>query len=50
MKITLSTWTTNDPVSVPARGKCYYFRYGGRDAAGNYSTYVTKKCYTAFSN
>ena len=46
----VSTWTTNDPVSVPTKGKCYYFRYGGKDSSGNYSTYVTKSCYKGFSN
>ena len=46
----VSTWTIYDPVSVPKRGQCYYFRYGGQDKAGNFSTYVTKRCYTGFSN
>ena len=45
----VSTWTTNDPVSVPTKGKCYYFRYGGKDSSGNYSTYVTKSCYKGFN-
>ena len=45
----ISTWTVNDPVSIPVKGKCYYFRYGGRDAEGNYSTYVTDKCYKGFN-
>ena len=45
----ITTWTTNDPVSIPTRGKCYYFRYGARDSSGNYSTYVTDKCYKGFN-
>ena len=45
----VSTWTTNNSVSIPTRGTCYYFRYGARDSSGNYSTYVTDKCYTGFN-
>ena len=45
----VSTWTTNNSVSKPTRGTCYYFRYGARDSSGNYTTYVTDKCYTGFN-
>ena len=45
----ITTWTTNDSVSKPTKGTCYYFRYGARDSSGNYSTYVTDKCYRGFN-
>ena len=45
----ITTWTTNDSVSKPTKGTCYYFRYGARDSSGNYSTYVTDKCYKGFN-
>ena len=42
-------WTTNDPISVPSYRDCYYFRYGAQDAAGNWSFYISDKCYYGFS-
>jgi len=49
-KTVISTWNVNNPISQPTKGTCYYFRYGGQDAEGNFSTYVTNICYTGFSN
>ncbi len=43
-------WTTNDPISRPYANDCYYFRYGAQDAAGNWSFYISDKCYYGFSN
>ena len=48
-KIVISTWNVNNPISQPTPGTCYYFRYGGQDAEGNFSTYVTNICYRGFS-
>ena len=41
-------WSTSDPISVPTRDTCYYFRFGAQDASGNWSYYVTTKCYYGF--
>ena len=43
-------WSTSDPISVPHRGDCYYYRFGAMDASGNYSYYVTENCYHAFTD
>ena len=48
-KTVISTWTVNNEISQPAKGLCYYYRLGGKDTEGNWSTYVTSKCYHAFS-
>ena len=49
-KTVTPSWTTNDPISKPYPNDCYYFRYGAQDAAGNWSFYITDKCYYGFSN
>ena len=41
-------WSTSDPISVPTPNTCYYFRFGAQDASGNWSYYVTSKCYYGF--
>ncbi len=41
-------WSTNDPISIPHRGDCYYYRFGAQDASGNWTYYVTNECYHAF--
>ena len=41
-------WSTSDPISVPTENTCYYFRFGAQDASGNWSYYVTSKCYYGF--
>ena len=41
-------WSTSDPISVPTKDTCYYFRFGAQDASGNWSYYVTSKCYYGF--
>lgn len=43
-------WSTSDPISIPHRGDCYYYRFGAMDASGNYSYYVTENCYHAFTD
>ncbi len=42
-------WTTGDSISVPHPNDCYYFRYGAMDGAGNWSFYISDKCYYGFS-
>ena len=41
-------WSTSDPISVPHKGDCYYYRFGAQDASGNWTYYVTNECYHAF--
>ena len=41
-------WSISDPISVPTPNTCYYFRFGAQDASGNWSYYVTSKCYYGF--
>ena len=48
-KTVISIWNTNNTVSKPTPGICYYFRYGAQDSEGNFSTYVTNICYKGFS-
>ncbi len=47
-KIVRPYWSTNDPISIPHRGDCYYYRFGAQDASGNWTYYVTNECYHAF--
>ena len=49
-KTVTPSWTTNDPISQPHPRDCYYFRYGAQDAAGNWSFYISDRCYYGFSN
>ena len=37
---------TNKVGPWPRKGLCYYFRYGAMDTCGNYSTDVSKNCYS----
>ena len=43
-------WTTSDAISQPSPNDCYYLRYGAQDSAGNWSFYISDKCYYGFSN
>ena len=39
-----SRWTTANS-NPPQKGTCYYFSFGGKDKAGNYSGYHSNNCY-----
>ena len=43
-------WSTSNTISVPTPNTCYYYRFGAMDASGNWSYYVSDKCYYGFSN